>query len=121
MQILEFIENTKYSLISYLHSKPNKFSPFTHINSNKIMASSSHSSVNSRGRAKKHAEVTCYSKYCNCGVQASAMLSITSENPNKLFFICRCKKYNFWQWAAKENLEMRNTTSGYGMNLNEDE
>ena len=48
------------------------------------------------------------------------MVSTTSKNPNKLFSIYRCKEYNFWQCAAKEDLEMRNTTSSYGMNLNKD-
>ena len=84
------------------------------------MASSSHTSISSTGRAKKPAEVTYYPKYCNCGVQACAMVSTTSANPNKLFWICRYRKCNFWQWAAKEDLEMRNSTSSYGLNLNED-
>ena len=84
------------------------------------MASSSNLSVNTRVRSKKHAEVTCYTKYCNCGVQACAMISTTSENPNKLFWTCRFKKCNFWQWTAKEDMEMRNTTFGHGINLNED-
>lgn len=83
------------------------------------MAFSSHSSINSRGRAKKPTEVTCFPKYCNCGVQACGMVSTTLENPNKLFWICTFKKCNFWQWATKEDLEMHNTTSAYVMKLNE--
>ena len=111
---------TQYPPLSYLQSKPNNFSPFTHINSNRKMASSSHTSISPRGRAKKPTEVTCNPKYCNCGVHACALVSTTSENPNKLFWICRYKKCNFWQWAAKEDLEMHNSTSSYGLNLNED-
>ena len=83
------------------------------------MASSSNLSVNTMVRVKKHVEVTYYPKYCNCGVQACAMVSTTSANPNKLFWTCRFKKCNFLQWAAKEDMEMRNTTFGHGMNLNE--
>ena len=84
------------------------------------MASSSNLSVNTMVRVKKHAEVTYYPKYCNCGVQACAMVSTTSENLNELFWTCKFKKSIFCQWATKEDMEMRNNTSGHGMNQNED-
>lgn len=91
----------KISTSFNLQLKPNILSAFTHINSNKKMASSCNLSVNFRGRVKKPTKVTYYLEYYNCGVQACAMVSTALESPNKIFWICRLKKYNFWQCATK--------------------
>ena len=65
------------------------------------MASCCSLSVNFRGRVKKPTKVTYYLEYYNCGVPARAMVFIALESPNKIFWICKLKKYNFWQCTTK--------------------